>query len=316
MDLGDFPLESIGLPAAVFRWEAGQHVHVNAAFRALMEDRLGSDKTPLFEDLDALLGGQLQDVNPESEDSIIQEVKIGRKRHSFEFNVGLISRGETNAVLLLGVDKSDVLMAEAKLSSYVGIIEENNRELQRLANTDPLTEAANRRALFNRFEELVKQASDFHCTVSILDIDHFKRYNDEYGHDFGDFVLKTFADQVRARLADKTIFARIGGEEFCVVDYSGSADIAKGKLQGALDAVRDLQLDTPKTEPVNITFSAGVAEFGKDGETLDDLLKNADRALYYAKANGRSCVIPYSADLFEKRDTTLIARVDNLKVRE
>ena len=316
MDLGDFPLESIGLPAAVFRSEAGQHVHVNAAFRALMEDRLGPDKAPLFEDLDALLGGQLQDVNPESGDSIIQEIKIGRKRHSFEFTVGLISRGEANAVLLLGVDKSDVVKAEAKLSSYVGIIEENNRELQRLANTDPLTEAANRRALFNRFEELVKQVSDFHCTVSILDIDHFKRYNDEYGHDFGDFVLKTFAQQVRVQLADKTIFARIGGEEFCVVDYSGGAEMAREKLQGALDAVRDLQLDTPKTESVNITFSAGVAEYGRDGHTLDDLLKNADRALYYAKANGRSCVIPYSAELFEKRDTTLIARVDNLKSRE
>ena len=312
----DLPLEGIGLPAAVFRWEAGQHVHVNAAFRALMEDRLGPDKVPLFEDLNALLGGQLQDVNPESNDPITQEIKIGRKRYSYEFTVGLISNGEARAALLLGVDKSDVLKAEAKLSSYVGIIEENNRELQRLANTDPLTETANRRALFNRFEELVKQVSDFHCTVSILDIDHFKRYNDEYGHDFGDFVLKTFAEQVRVQLADKTIFARIGGEEFCVVDYSGGAEMAREKLQGALDAVRDLQLDTPKTESVNITFSAGVAEFGKDGETLDDLLKNADRALYYAKANGRSCVIPYSAELFEKRDATLIARVDNLKSRE
>ena len=262
------------------------------------------------------LGGQLQDFNSESGDSIVQEIKIGRKRHSFEFTVGLIARGETNAVLLLGVDKSDVVKAEAKLSSYVGIIEENNRELQRLANTDPLTGTSNRRALFSRFQELTQQMPDFHCTVSILDIDHFKRYNDEYGHDFGDSVLKTFAEQVRVQLADRAIFARIGGEEFCVVDYSGSSEVAKGKLQGALDMVRDLQLATPKTETVNITFSAGVAEYGKDGETLDDLLKNADRALYYAKANGRSCVIPYSADLFEKRDTTLIARVDSLEARE
>ena len=316
MDLEDFPLDSIVLPAALVEWPAGGPALFNAAFEKNFRDHLTADGSLQFDDLDTLLGGQLQEFNPESGDSIIQEIKIGRKRHSFEFTVGLISRGETNAVLLLGVDKSDVVKAEAKLSSYVGIIEENNRELQRLANTDPLTEAANRRALFNRFEELVKQVSDFHCTVSILDIDHFKRYNDEYGHDFGDFVLKTFAQQVRIQLADKTIFARIGGEEFCVVDYSGGAEMAREKLQGALDAVRDLQLDTPKTEFVNITFSAGVAEYGRDGHTLDDLLKNADRALYYAKANGRSCVIPYSAELFEKRDTTLIARVDNLKSRE
>ena len=316
MDLEDFPLDSIVLPAALVEWPAGGPALFNSAFEKNFRDHLAADGSLQFDDLDTLLGGQLQEFNPESGDSIIQEIKIGRKRHSFEFTVGLISRGETNAVLLLGVDKSDVVKAEAKLTSYVGIIEENNRELQRLANTDPLTEAANRRALFNRFEELVKRESDFHCTVSILDIDHFKRYNDEYGHDFGDFVLKTFAEQVRVQLADKTIFARIGGEEFCVVDYSGGAEMAREKLQGALDAVRDLQLDTPKTESVNITFSAGVAEYGRDGHTLDDLLKNADRALYYAKANGRSCVIPYSAELFEKRDTTLIARVDNLKSRE
>ena len=65
------------------------------------------------------------------------------------------------------------------------------------------------------------------------------------------------------------------------------------------------------TELVNISFSAGIAEYGVDGQTLDELLKNADRALYFAKANGRSCVIPFSADLFEKRDATLIAKVDS-----
>ena len=316
MNLSDFPLESIGLPAALVNWPAGGAVLINSALRAIMGDRLSADQVPAFEDINALLGGQLQDLNPESETSITQEIKIGRKRYSYEFTAGIITNEEMSAVLLLGVDKSDALKAEAKLTSYVGIIEENNRELQRLANTDPLTGTSNRRALFNRFQDLTQQIPDFHCTVSILDIDHFKRYNDEYGHDFGDSVLKTFAEQVRVQLADRAIFARIGGEEFCVVDYSGSSEVAKGKLQGALDMVRDLQLATPKTETVNITFSAGVAEYGKDGETLDDLLKNADRALYYAKANGRSCVIPYSADLFEKRDTTLIARVDSLKAHE
>ena len=316
MNLSDFPLESIGLPAALVNWPAGGAVLINSALRAIMGDRLSADQVPAFEDINALLGGQLQDLNPESETSITQEIKMGRKRYSYVFTTGIIVNEEMSAVLLLGVDKSDALKAEAKLTSYVGIIEENNRELQRLANTDSLTGTSNRRALFNRSQDLTQQIPDFHCTVSILDIDHFKRYNDEYGHDFGDSVLKTFAEQVRVQLADRAIFARIGGEEFCVVDYSGSSEVAKGKLQGALDMVRDLQLATPKTETVNITFSAGVAEYGKDGETLDDLLKNADRALYYAKANGRSCVIPYSADLFEKRDTTLIARVDSLKARE
>ena len=221
MNLSDFPLESIGLPAALVNWPAGGAVLINSALRAIMGDRSSADQVPAFEDINALLGGQLQDLNPESETSITQEIKIGRKRYSYVFTTGIIVNEEMSAVLLLGVDKSDALKAEAKLTSYVGIIEENNRELQRLANTDPLTGPSNRRALFNRFQDLTQQIPDFHCTVSILDIDHFKRYNDEYGHDFGDSVLKTFAEQVRVQLADRAIFARIGGEEFCVVDYSG-----------------------------------------------------------------------------------------------
>ncbi len=100
------------------------------------------------------------------------------------------------------------------------------------------------------------------------------------------------------------------GEEFRVVDYLGSTETAADDLKGALDLVRDRQLQTRKTESVNIAFSTGIAELGPDGKTLDKLLKNAGRALYFAKANGRSCVIPYSADLFEKRETTLITRLD------
>tara|TARA_B100000686_G_scaffold30430_1_gene31194 strand:- start:545 stop:814 length:270 start_codon:yes stop_codon:yes gene_type:complete len=83
----------------------------------------------------------------------------------------------------------------------------------------------------------------------------------------------------------------------------------RNNLEEALGKVQGLQLKTPITESVNISFSGGIAEYGVDGKTLDELLKNADRALYYAKANGRSCVIRYSAELFEKRDTTLIAKV-------
>ena len=96
-----------------------------------------------------------------------------------------------------------------------------------------------------------------------------------------------------------------------MVDFEKTGMNTKNNLEEALGKVQGLQLKTPITESVNISFSAGIAEYGVDGKTLDELLKNADRALYYAKANGRSCVIPYSAELFEKRDTTLIAKVDN-----
>jgi len=311
LSLSDLDLESIQLPIAVVKCAPNQLAYVNPAFRLLIEDHSHQDEDVFFEDIDALLDGGLTNLDGNSHSLITQELKIGRKRFSFEFRVGITTQEKFKTVTIIGVDKSDALKTEAKLNSYVRIIEENNKELQRLANTDSLTETANRRALFDTFDKLLQRVSDFHCTVSILDIDYFKRYNDQYGHDFGDFVLKTFARQIQDHLSEKTIFARIGGEEFCLVDYSGSATTATDKLQTTLNTVRNLQLQTPKTESVNISFSAGVAKYGIDGKTLDELLKNADRALYYAKANGRSCVIPYSADLFEKRDTTLIAQVDS-----
>ncbi|MCP4953371.1 MAG: GGDEF domain-containing protein [Proteobacteria bacterium] len=309
MSLGTISLQNIPLPAALVEWRAGGKVVVNSAFRRLLENQLSPDQPPVFDHVKTLLGGRLENLKIDSEAELVAEIKIGRDRYSYEFNLKIIPEFDTTTIFILGVNKTDLLKAEAKLNSYTQIIEKNNLRLKQLAYTDSLTGAANRRALFERFAE-ISQSSEFHCTVSVLDIDHFKKYNDRYGHDFGDLVLKTFANLIQSQLGDEAIFARVGGEEFCVIEYSGSTKAAKQNLRNALNEARNLQIDTLKSEFVNISFSAGVAEYGKNGETLDDLLKNADLALYFAKANGRSCVIPYSVDLFEKRDTTLIARTN------
>ncbi|XXK28114.1 GGDEF domain-containing protein [Arenicellales bacterium nBUS_45] len=309
MHLSAIPLQNIPLPAALIEREAGGKVEVNSAFRVLLENQISPAEPPVFDHINTLLGGQLISFEINSKSKIIKEIKIGRNRYSYEFNLEVVSDSDTPTIFIVGVNRTDLLKAEAKLNSYTQLIEKNNLKLKQLAYTDPLTGAANRRALFERFAD-ISQSSEFHCTVSVLDIDHFKNYNDKYGHSFGDLVLKTFANLIQSQLGRQTIFARIGGEEFCVIEYSGSTKLAKQNLQSALTKARNLQINTLKSEFVNISFSAGVAQYGKDGETLDKLLQNADRALYFAKANGRSCVIPYSVDLFEHRDNTLIARTD------
>ena len=303
-------LDSLPVPIAVLNLNLGQVVSVNSSFSALFEMQTKDHIPWSMDDLTALLGDELAKLIRQESGILKKEIKANRKRYSYEFYWNSFLE-DSSFGTLIGLDKSEIIKAESKLNSYVRIIEQSNKELYRLAHTDPLTETANRRALFADYEIRSKATAEFHCFVSILDIDHFKGYNDKYGHDFGDFVLKEFAAQIKTQIPAESIFSRIGGEEFCVVDFEKTGMNTRNNLEEALGKVQGLQLKTPITESVNISFSAGIAEYGVDGKTLDELLKNADRALYYAKANGRSCVIPYSAELFEKRDTTLIAKVDS-----
>jgi diguanylate cyclase (GGDEF)-like protein len=162
--------------------------------------------------------------------------------------------------------------------------------------------------LFIKFDELKASKAQLKCSVSVLDIDFFKKFNDTYGHEFGDYVLEVFCSHIKKMITPLSFFARIGGEEFCLIQ--DKSDKAEGtiKVQEILESIKDMQLATPAEKKVNISFSAGVSEYGKDGMTLDVLLNNADKALYFAKQNGRSCVIPFSTELFEKRDDVLYTR--------
>ena len=211
-----------------------------------------------MDDLTALLGDDLAKLIRQESGILQKEIKANRKRYSYEFYWNSFF-DDSSFGTLIGLDKSEIIKAESKLNSYVRIIEQSNKELYRLAHTDPLTETANRRALFADYEIRSKAAAEFHCFVSILDIDHFKGYNDKFGHDFGDFVLKEFAAQIKNQIPSGSIFSRIGGEEFCVVDFEKTGMNTRNNLEEALGKVQGLQLKTPITESVNISFSAGIA---------------------------------------------------------
>ena len=203
-------------------------------------------------------------------------------------------------MLVTGVELTEQKKSEYMLESYSSLIEEQNARLYDLAHVDQLTRAHNRRALFKEFER--RMLLDLpRCSISVIDIDHFKHYNDVYGHAFGDEVLKIFASHMMQNLGEHDYFARIGGEEFCLVLFCGDKSACYAKVRSMLATLADVVVIAPEAKKVHIAFSAGVAAYGVDGENLDELLNNADKALYHAKATGRNCVVPFSSELYEKR---------------
>ncbi len=166
---------------------------------------------------------------------------------------------------------------------------ERTRELHRLAYTDALTSLHNRRYFMDQSRKLVAKAesSDSELSLAILDIDHFKRINDEYGHDIGDLVLVSFARTLN-RAFSRFMVARMGGEEFCILFPGLSVARAAQLLDAVRAQVGASSVDFPDGS-LSFTFSAGMAEMPAD--SLDSLLKQADMLLYDAKEQGRNQVV-------------------------
>ena len=153
------------------------------------------------------------------------------------------------------------------------------------ANTDPLTGLPNRRAARVRMRAALAEAAGTAApfTIALIDLDYFKSINDRFGHATGDTVLVQFAVVARGLLRSTDLVARVGGEEFLVLmPGCGLADASR-----TIEALRDRMLGLSLTpEPsFRCTFSAGLAAF--EGQSLEQLLNAADKALYRAKENGR-----------------------------
>lgn len=161
-------------------------------------------------------------------------------------------------------------------------------ELSRVANTDALTGLPNRREVRRRFQEEASRASRHgqRFAVVLLDVDHFKRVNDEHGHATGDKVLQGIANVLNASKRNEDVLGRIGGEEFLVL-------LAQQTREGAVEAAERLRmaLNTGDLEAgpegLRMTVSGGVALYPDDGSHWDPLFAAADRRLYAAKRAGR-----------------------------
>ncbi len=213
-----------------------------------------------------------------------------------------IASGQDPAIILTGL--------RSALKSVVEKMEEDTRNLKTLSQIDSLTGIANRRYFDDFLEESAakRKASGMPVSLIIFDIDHFKNFNDTYGHLVGDHILRTLAAKVgkllqpyRDRTPLPALLARYGGEEFAVI-LRGEAvtqDLAlaeriRSVIENTTLVLRDADKKIIKDD-LRVTVSVGMARVMPSwSESIPTkLIGNADKALYHAKHNGRNCAVQY-----------------------
>lgn len=163
--------------------------------------------------------------------------------------------------------------------------------VQAVANTDTLTGLANRRCLEERLREILHANKPGTTCVAMLDADHFKAFNDTYGHSVGDQVLKMIAAAFNEVLVEPCFGARYGGEEFTLVFPNMNVEVARAASDAIRESIAQKRLRRTKSdEPLRqVTVSIGLTT-NISGDTPESIVERADAALYEAKADGRNCV--------------------------
>lgn len=186
--------------------------------------------------------------------------------------------------------QTELSTALATLRKSTEEIRIQNKELEWLATRDTLTGCVNRRSFFGTYESVWQKAQQNHLPLSIvmIDIDHFKSINDNYGHSAGDEVLRDVAASIMETVDETDVVCRYGGEEFTVLMPETSMDDAELRAEKCRLAIKAL---TFSVADLKVTGSLGISALCQQAASNQDLLDQADQCLYVAKRNGRNQVI-------------------------
>jgi diguanylate cyclase (GGDEF)-like protein len=172
------------------------------------------------------------------------------------------------------------------------LLQETNAQLHDQAIRDGLTRLYNRRYLDETLPRELQRASRNRKSIGVimLDIDHFKRLNDTYGHDVGDTVLRRVAKFLQNNTRSEDIACRYGGEEFTLVLPGATVEHTRQRAEALREGIARLRMSHQGRPLESITVSLGVAVFLDHGHLADELIKAADQALFQAKHHGRNRV--------------------------
>ena len=157
---------------------------------------------------------------------------------------------------------------------------------------DGLTKVLNREMITSYLSYLIQNKQVF--TVCLCDIDNFKSVNDNYGHMLGDEILQIMAENIEQTVGDKGVVGRYGGDEFMIIlegitEYNDVWEVCH-KMNVSAGRIK-----YEKAEELNVTLTTGISRYPIDGQTYEELIGKADRALYRGKMKGRNCFIIYLA---------------------
>ncbi len=272
---------------------------------------LFSDKPEAYHKKFQQEASKLLGLNSEAIESILEQFHSRVREAGSYFNLKVKSDKSVQEILqeanirlsLINLDydqmNKQLVQAKINLENLTKALEEKNKILDNLANIDGLTGINNHRFFQTALDQEISRSIRNNASISLLfiDIDYFKKFNDTYGHQVGDFVLAQFAKTIHENIRQYDVLARYGGEEFVVIlpETNTEEALAVGeKLRAAIEQTvfRDSR------EEYRVTASFGQAS-GKpateDTFSKDNLISQADQALYEAKEKGRNRVVAYAA---------------------
>lgn len=201
----------------------------------------------------------------------------------------------------IGRIERELLDTQSTLRQSLDTLENQRNELDYMAHHDSLTSLANRSMLHERLVAAIQRAHRSNLAVAVLfiDLDRFKHVNDSFGHGTGDDLLREVAERLRVSLREPDTIARLGGDEFVVILEQIDEPLSAARVAGSIIQRLEKPYQLGELE-LYITTSIGISLFPQDADQAEELLRNADSAMYGAKQEGRNTFNFYTADMTEK----------------